>query len=35
VTAEMMQSWVKEKGVILRTRGLDKSSHVYFDAYKD
>jgi tRNA-splicing ligase RtcB len=29
VTAEMMQSWVKEKGVILRGGGLDESPHVY------
>lgn len=29
VTPEMMQSWVKEKGVILRGGGLDESPHVY------
>ena len=29
VTAEMMQAWVKEKGVILRGGGLDESPHVY------
>jgi tRNA-splicing ligase RtcB len=29
VTQEMMQSWVREKGVILRGGGLDESPHVY------
>lgn len=29
VTPEMMQSWVKQKGVILRGGGLDESPHVY------
>ena len=29
VSAEMMQSWVKEKGVILRGGGLDESPHAY------
>jgi tRNA-splicing ligase RtcB len=29
VTPEMMQEWVKEKGVILRGGGLDESPHVY------
>jgi tRNA-splicing ligase RtcB (3'-phosphate/5'-hydroxy nucleic acid ligase) len=29
VTTEMMQAWVKEKGVILRGGGLDESPHVY------
>lgn len=29
VTPEMMQSWVMEKGVILRGGGLDESPHVY------
>ncbi len=29
VTAEMMQAWVREKGVILRGGGLDESPHVY------
>ncbi|HEX2719003.1 MAG TPA: RtcB family protein [Gemmatimonadaceae bacterium] len=29
VTPEMMESWVKEKGVILRGGGLDESPHVY------
>jgi tRNA-splicing ligase RtcB (3'-phosphate/5'-hydroxy nucleic acid ligase) len=29
VTSEMMQEWVKEKGVILRGGGLDESPHVY------
>lgn len=29
VTPEMMQSWVNEKGVILRGGGLDESPHVY------
>ncbi|MEP6690285.1 MAG: RtcB family protein [Gemmatimonadaceae bacterium] len=29
VTPEMMTSWVKEKGVILRGGGLDESPHVY------
>jgi tRNA-splicing ligase RtcB (3'-phosphate/5'-hydroxy nucleic acid ligase) len=29
VTAEMMESWVKEKGVILRGGGLDESPHAY------
>lgn len=29
VTPEMMQAWVKEKGVILRGGGLDESPHVY------
>jgi tRNA-splicing ligase RtcB len=29
VTPEMMQTWVKEKGVILRGGGLDESPHVY------
>jgi tRNA-splicing ligase RtcB len=29
VTHEMMQSWVREKGVILRGGGLDESPHVY------
>ena len=29
VTPEMMQTWVAEKGVILRGGGLDESPHVY------
>jgi tRNA-splicing ligase RtcB (3'-phosphate/5'-hydroxy nucleic acid ligase) len=29
VTPEMMQTWLKEKGVILRGGGLDESPHVY------
>jgi tRNA-splicing ligase RtcB len=29
VTPEMMQTWVREKGVILRGGGLDESPHVY------
>ena len=29
VTREMMQSWVREKGVILRGGGVDESPHVY------
>src|SRR5689334_12203181 len=29
VTPEMMNDWVKEKGVILRGGGLDESPHVY------
>ena len=29
VTPEMMQSWVREKGVILRGGGLDESPHAY------
>jgi tRNA-splicing ligase RtcB (3'-phosphate/5'-hydroxy nucleic acid ligase) len=29
VSPEMMQSWVREKGVILRGGGLDESPHVY------
>jgi tRNA-splicing ligase RtcB (3'-phosphate/5'-hydroxy nucleic acid ligase) len=29
VTPEMMQGWVKQKGVILRGGGLDESPHVY------
>jgi tRNA-splicing ligase RtcB len=29
VSPEMMQSWVKEKGVILRGGGLDESPHAY------
>jgi tRNA-splicing ligase RtcB (3'-phosphate/5'-hydroxy nucleic acid ligase) len=29
VTPEMMQAWVREKGVILRGGGLDESPHVY------
>ena len=29
VTPEMMDAWVKEKGVILRGGGLDESPHVY------
>jgi tRNA-splicing ligase RtcB (3'-phosphate/5'-hydroxy nucleic acid ligase) len=29
VSPEMMQEWVKEKGVILRGGGLDESPHVY------
>ena len=29
VTPEMMHSWVREKGVILRGGGLDESPHVY------
>jgi tRNA-splicing ligase RtcB len=29
VTPEMMQSWVREKGVILRGGGVDESPHVY------
>ena len=29
VSQEMMQSWVREKGVILRGGGLDESPHVY------
>ena len=29
VTPEMMETWVREKGVILRGGGLDESPHVY------
>lgn len=29
VTREMMQAWVREKGVILRGGGVDESPHVY------
>jgi tRNA-splicing ligase RtcB len=29
VTPEMMQSWIAEKGVVLRGGGLDESPHVY------
>jgi tRNA-splicing ligase RtcB len=29
VSPEMMQSWIREKGVILRGGGLDESPHVY------
>ena len=29
ISPEMMQSWVREKGVILRGGGLDESPHVY------
>jgi len=29
VTPEMMQSWIREKGVILRGGGLDESPHAY------
>jgi tRNA-splicing ligase RtcB (3'-phosphate/5'-hydroxy nucleic acid ligase) len=29
VTAEMMTSWVREKGVVLRGGGLDESPHAY------
>jgi tRNA-splicing ligase RtcB (3'-phosphate/5'-hydroxy nucleic acid ligase) len=29
VTPDMMEAWVKEKGVILRGGGLDESPHVY------
>jgi tRNA-splicing ligase RtcB len=29
VTPEMMQAWVKERGVTLRGGGLDESPHVY------
>jgi tRNA-splicing ligase RtcB len=29
VTPEMMQTWVKAKGVVLRGGGLDESPHVY------
>ena len=29
ITREMMNSWVKEKGVVLRGGGLDESPHVY------
>jgi tRNA-splicing ligase RtcB len=29
VSQEMMQTWVHEKGVILRGGGLDESPHVY------
>jgi tRNA-splicing ligase RtcB len=29
VTPEMMNRWVKEKGVVLRGGGLDESPHVY------
>ena len=29
VSPEMMQAWVKEKGVVLRGGGLDESPHVY------
>lgn len=29
VTPEMMQQWIKEKGVILRGGGLDESPHAY------
>ena len=29
VTPEMMQAWIREKGVILRGGGLDECPHVY------
>ncbi|MFL5520222.1 MAG: RtcB family protein, partial [Gemmatimonadales bacterium] len=29
VSPEMMQAWVREKGVVLRGDGLDESPHVY------
>jgi tRNA-splicing ligase RtcB len=29
VTREMLESWIKEKNVILRGGGLDESPHVY------
>jgi len=29
VTSEMMQTWIREKGVILRGGGLDESPHAY------
>ncbi|HET9426404.1 MAG TPA: RtcB family protein [Gemmatimonadaceae bacterium] len=29
VTSEMMEAWIREKGVILRGGGLDESPHVY------
>jgi tRNA-splicing ligase RtcB len=29
VSPEMMESWVREKGVVLRGGGLDESPHVY------
>jgi tRNA-splicing ligase RtcB len=29
VTPEMMQAWIREKGVILRGGGLDESPHAY------
>ena len=29
VSPEMMQAWVREKGVVLRGGGLDESPHVY------
>jgi tRNA-splicing ligase RtcB len=29
VSPEMMQNWIREKGVILRGGGLDESPHVY------
>ena len=29
ITPEMMQDWIREKGVILRGGGLDESPHVY------
>jgi tRNA-splicing ligase RtcB len=29
VSPEMMESWVKKKGVVLRGGGLDESPHVY------
>ena len=29
VTPEMMNAWVREKGVVLRGGGLDESPHVY------
>ncbi len=29
VTADMMQDWIKSKGVVLRGGGLDESPHVY------
>jgi tRNA-splicing ligase RtcB len=29
VSPQMMQSWVREKGVVLRGGGLDESPHVY------
>ncbi len=29
VTPEMMQAWVREKGVTLRRGGLDENPHVY------
>ena len=29
VTSEMMQAWIRERGVILRGGGLDESPHAY------